>query len=40
MERCVRKEESSFGLYIANSEENLIKGVAGGEAINTEDTRI
>ena len=37
-ERCVREEESNLGFYVANSEENLIKGVAAVETINTEDT--
>ena len=36
VERCVR-EENSLGLYVANSEGNLIKGVAA-ETINTEDS--
>ena len=38
VERCVREEENSMGFYVANSEENLIKGVAAAEIINTEDT--
>ena len=38
LEHCVREEENSLGFYIANSEENLIKGVAASETINTEDT--
>ena len=37
-EQCVREEEYSLGFYVANSEENLIKGVAAAETINTEDT--
>ena len=37
VERCVREEKNSFRLYVANSEGNLIKGVAA-ETINTEDT--
>ena len=28
--------ENSLGFYVANSEENLIKGVAAAETINTE----
>ena len=35
VECCVREEENS---YVANSEENLIKGVYAAETINTEDT--
>ena len=31
VECCVREEENSFGIYVANAVENLIKGV-------TEDT--
>ena len=38
VERCVREEEDSLSFYIANSEENLVKGVAAAETINTEDT--
>ena len=38
VEQCVREEEYSLGFYVAYSEENLIKGVAAAEAINTEDT--
>ena len=38
MERCVREEENNLGFYVANSEENFIKGVAAAETINTEDT--
>ena len=37
VECCVR-EENSLGCYVANSEENLIKGVYAAETINTEDT--
>ena len=36
VEHCVREEENSLGFYVANSEENLIKGVAAAETINTE----
>ena len=28
VEHCVREEENSLGFYVANSEENLIRGVA------------
>ena len=38
VECCVRDEENSLGFYVANSEENLIKGVYAAETINTEDT--
>ena len=37
-ERCVREEENNLGFYVANSEENLIKGVVAVETINTENT--
>ena len=37
-ERCVREEENSLGFYVLNSEENLIRGVAAAERINSEDT--
>ena len=38
VERCIREEEISLGFYVSNSEENLIRGVAAAEIINTEDT--
>ena len=38
VECCVREEENSLGFYVANSEENFIKGVYAAETINTEDT--
>ena len=38
VECCVREKENSLGCYVANSEENLIKGVYAAETINTEDT--
>ena len=38
VERCVKAEENSLGFYAANSEENLIRGVAAAETINIEDT--
>ena len=38
VECCVREEENSLGCYVANSEENLIKGVDAAETINTENT--
>ena len=37
VESCVGEEENSLGFYVANSEENLIRGVAAAETINTED---
>ena len=40
VERCVKEEENSLGFYVANSEENLITGVAAAKAISTEDTVI
>ena len=33
--QCVREEENSLGSYVANSEENLIRGVLTAETINT-----
>ena len=38
MERCVKEQENSSGFYVANSEENLVRGVAAVETIITEDT--
>ena len=38
VEWCIKKEENSLGFYIANFEENLVRGVAAAETINTEDT--
>lgn len=38
LERCVREEENSLDFYVANSDENLIKGVPAAKTINTEDT--
>ena len=40
VERCVKEEENSLGYYVANSEENLIRGVAAADTIKTEDTVI
>ena len=37
-ERCIREEENSLGFYVANSEENLIRGVLTAETINTRET--
>ena len=38
VERCFKEEQNILGFYIPNSEENLIRGVAPAETINTEDT--
>ena len=38
VERCIREEENSLGFYVANSEENLIRGVSTAEAINPRET--
>ena len=38
VERCVKEEENSLGYYVANSGENLIRGVAAADTIKTEDT--
>ena len=38
VEQCVREEKNSLGFYVANTYENLIKGIAAAETINTEDT--
>ena len=38
VELCIREEKNSLGFYVANSEENLIKGVSAAETICTEDT--
>ena len=38
VEHCIREEENSVGSYVANFEENLIRGVAAVETINNEDT--
>ena len=35
VERCIREEENSLGFYVANLEENLIRGVLTAETINT-----
>ena len=36
--RCVKEEESNLNFYVANWEENLIRGVAVYETISTKDT--
>ena len=38
MEQCIREEENSLGFYVANSEENHIRGVSAAETINTKET--
>ena len=38
VERCIRGEENSLGFYVANSEENFIRGVSTAETINTRET--
>ena len=38
VERCIREEENSLGFYVANSEENFIRGVLTAETINTRET--
>ena len=36
VKRCVREEENSLGFYVANSGENLIRGVAAARTIRME----
>ena len=38
VERCIREEENSLGFHVANSEENLIRGVLTAETNNTRET--
>ena len=38
LERCIREEENCLGFYVANSEENLIRGVSAAKTINTRET--
>ena len=38
VERSVREGQNSLDFYVANSKENLLKGVAAAETISTEDT--
>ena len=38
VEQCIREEENSLGFYVANSEENHIRGVSAAETINTKET--
>ena len=38
VERCIREGENSLGFCVANSEENLIRGVLSADTINTRET--
>ena len=38
MAQCIREEENSLGFYVANSEENLIRGVLAHKIINARET--
>ena len=38
VEQCIREEQYSLGFYVANSQENLIRGVLVAETINTRET--
>ena len=38
VEQCFREEENSLVFYVANSEENLIRGASAAETINTRET--
>ena len=38
LERWIREEEKILEFYVANSEENLIRGVLEAETINTRET--
>ena len=38
VEQCIREQENSLRLYVANSEENLIREVSAAETINTRET--
>ena len=38
LEQCIREEESRLRFYVANSQENLIKGVSEAETINMRET--
>ena len=38
VEHCIREEENSLGFYVANLEENLIRGVLASETSNTRKT--
>ena len=34
----ISAEENSLGLYVANSEENLVRGISAAETVNTRET--
>ena len=38
VERCIREVENGLGFYVANSKENLIRGILANETINTRET--
>ena len=38
VEQCIREEENSLVFYVADSEENLIRGVLAAETVNTRET--
>ena len=38
VKQCIREEKNCLGFYVANSEENLIRGVSVAETINTKET--
>ena len=38
VERCIREEEKSLGIYVANLEDNLIRGVLTAQTINTRES--
>ena len=38
VEHCIREEENSLEFYVANSKENLIRGVSAVETTNTSET--
>ena len=38
VERCIREGENSLEFCVANSEENIIRGVLAAETINTRET--
>ena len=38
VEQCFRGEENSLGFYVANSKENLIRGVSAAGTVNTRET--
>ena len=36
--QCIREEEKSLGFYVANLEENLIRGISAAKTINMSET--